>query len=527
MKNDPRRFAFLGLVLSGLSVITLIAVLVVRGLVSAGLYQPANAIVFDRAIWICLGVFVLGLAVTAFVDPERTRKFLVGRQVRYGSNAVIMLVAFLGILFFINLLAYQNPKSWDLTENQNNTLAPETIAMLKALPGPVNARAYFSTRANPGQAQKLLENFKQFGNGKFNFEFIDPETNPIAAQQDGIDRDGTIVINLANQKELVSYTDEESLDVAIIKLINPEKRVVYFVTGHGEADTSQAGDTSYSLVRTALENKNYTVTTLNLGSSGKVPQDANVVIIAGPQTPLTTDEAKSVQDYLDQGGSVIVMENPRSLTKFGNSPDPLAGLLNTWGIKQQNDIVYDPNATPPLNVYADPLNYGQHAITNNLRGVNSRFFTTQSLLISAKIQGIKLTPLAQTYNNAWGETNYESIKNNQVQYDPTSDIPGPLILAVAAENPSTKGRLVAFGDSEFAVDALYKLGNGDILLNAVDWATQQEKLISLTPKNNITRTYTPPGSFGLIGMTLISLCGLPLLIIAGGLSTWFSRRKKG
>ena len=527
MNTNPRRFTLMGLALSGLAAITLVVILLIKGLITAGLYQPANSIVFDRAIWISVGVFILGLALTAFIDPKQTRKFLLGRQVQNGSNAVIMFLAFLGIIFFLNLLAFQNPKSWDVTENQKNTLAPETILMLNSLPQPISARAYYSTRIDPGQAQKLMDNFKQYGNGKFTFEFIDPETNPVMAKQDGIDRDGTIVLNMADHKEIVSFADEESLDVAIIKLINPEKRIVYFLTGHGETDIEQVSDATYSLVRTSLENKNYTVKTLNLGSSEQVPQDANVIIVAGPQTPLSINEAKAIQKYLNDGGAAIVMENPRSLTKFADTPDPLAALLGTWGVSFQNVIVYDPNAVPPLNVYADPLNYGNHPITNNLRGVNSRFFTTQAIFLAQQTPGIILTSLAQTYGNSWGETNFASIENSQVSFDPQKDIPGPLILAASAENTTTKGRLVVFGDSEFAVNGLYKLGNGDILLNSVDWASRQEKLISLTPKNNTVRTYSPPGSFGLIGMTLISLCLLPLLIIAGGLSTWFSRRKKG
>ncbi|MEI7849444.1 MAG: hypothetical protein WCK35_26840, partial [Chloroflexota bacterium] len=181
----------------------------------------------------------------------------------------------------------------------------------------------------------------------------------------------------------------------------------------------------------------------------------------------------------------------------------------------------------PLLVYADPLNYGQHTITNTLRGVNSRFFTSQSLVLNNTTADITLTPLAQTYPEAWGETNFASIENNQVANDIATDIPGPLVLSVAGENASTKGRLVVFGDSEFAANALYKVGNGEILLNSIDWAAQQEKLISLTPKNNPDRTYTPPGSLGLIAIILVSLCALPLLIIAGGITTWYARRKRG
>lgn len=527
MKTDPRRFALLGLALSALAVLAFVVTLVIRGLASTGIFQPPDPLLLDHVIWISLSVFVLGLAVTALLDPERTRKFLLGRQVQYGSNAIIMLAAFLGILFFLNFLAFQNPKSWDLTESQKNTLASETISLLKALPQPVSARAYYTTRTDPSQARKLLENFKQNSAGKFTYAFIDPETNPVAAQQDGVDRDGTIALLMADRKELVSLADEQGLDVAVVRLINPEKSLVYFVTGHGEADTEQAGDSSYSLVKTALENKNYTVKSLNLGSESKVPQDAKAVVIPGPQTPLSAAEVKTLQTYLDQGGALVVMEDPRALTKFGTTPDPLADLLSAWGITQQNDILYDPNANPPLLVYADPLNYGQHPITDKLRGVNSRFFTAQSLVLGAPPQGITLTTLAQTYKEAWGETDVASIESNQVSFDPTKDLPGPLVLAVAAENPATKSRLVVFGDSEFAADALYKLGNGDILLNSIDWATQQEKLISLTPKNNTARTYSPPGTTGLVGLILVSLCVIPLLVIAGGLTTWYSRRKRG
>ena len=527
MKNDPRRYAFMGIVLSALAVVAFVIITVVRGLATAGVVQLPDLEVTTRSMWICLGVFILGLALTAFLDPERTRKFLTGRQAQYGTNAFIMLAAFLGILFFLNILAYQNPKSWDLTESQNNTLAPETVSMLASLPQPVTVRAYYSVRTDPTEARKLLDNFKQLSAGKFTYSMIDPEGNPVAAQQDGVNRDATVVLAMGDHKEQVNLPDEQSVDAAIIRLINPQKRVVYFMIGHGEADIEQADDASYSLVKTALQNKNYTVNTLNLGNTGKVPADANVVVIPGPQTPISVDEARSLQAYLDQGGAVIAMQNPRALTKMNTAPDPLADLIAAWGISEQNDILYDPNANPPLLVYGDPLNYGQHPITERMRGLNSRFFTAQSLLLGTAPQGISLTPLAQTYSNAWGETDFASIQNNQVAFDPTKDLPGPLVIAAAAENSLTKGRLVVFGDSEFVSNAIYKLGYGDMFVNAVDWSTQQENLISLTPKNNAARSYNPPGTLGLIGIILVSICILPLLIIGGGLATWFSRRKRG
>jgi len=349
----------------------------------------------------------------------------------------------------------------------------------------------------------------------------------VAAQQDGISRDGTVILQMANNKQEVTSLDEEGLASAIIKITNPQKLAVYFTTGHGEADIEQSGDTSYTLVKRTLENKNYTVKTLNVGSTGNVPADAKAIVIPGPQHPLTSDEVKSLEAYLDKGGALIILEDPAPLTKFGSAPDTLTDLLGMWSITFENDVLVDPSANPPLLVYADPLNYGQHPITAKMRGINSRFFTAQSLKLGTAPQGITLTPLAQTYSNAWGETDLASIQNNQITFDPTKDIPGPLVLGAAAENMITKGRLVVFGDSEFAADALYQRGNGDILINAIDWATQQESLINLTPKNNTLRTFNPPGTLGLVGSILTSICLIPLLIIAGGVVAWFSRRKRG
>lgn len=530
MKTNPRRFSLLGLVLSALAMLTFVSLLLVRGLASAGIFQPPDPQLLERAIWISLSIGALGLALTAFLDPDGTRRFLVGRQVQYGSNAVIMLLAFLGILLFINLLAYQNPLTWDVTESQKNTLAPETINLLKSLPQQITARAYYTNNTDSTQVRKLLENFKQHANGKFNFEFINPDSNPLSAQQDGIDRDGTTVLQLgsAQRTERVSQADEEGLAITMVKLINPEKRVVYFITGHGEADTEQVADTSYSLIKRALENKNYTVKPLNLGSEGKVPTDANTIVVAGPTTPVPAEEVQLLLTYLDKGGALVVMEEPAALTKYGNAPDPLAKLLADWGITLQNDIIYDPNVSSPRLVYADPLNYAQHPITEKLRGINSVFYETQSLLPAAvPPKGISLTPLANTYDYAWGETDMASIQTGQVSYDASKDLPGPLVLAMAAENASTHARLVIFGSAKFAENALYQRGNGDILLNAIDWSTQQEKLISLSPKNNTLRTYNPPGNLGLIAMILTSICVIPLLIIAGGVTAWVSRRKRG
>jgi ABC-type uncharacterized transport system involved in gliding motility auxiliary subunit len=162
-----------------------------------------------------------------------------------------------------------------------------------------------------------------------------------------------------------------------------------------------------------------------------------------------------------------------------------------------------------------------------LLGYYSAFPTTRSLSTLPTPETIILTPLAYTGSNAWGETNFESLNDNSAQFDEGVDTSSPLILAIAAEDWTRNARLVIFGDSELAADAIYEQGNGDIVINAIDWVAEQDEQISLTPKETIERQYRQPGTLGLIAMLLGALCILPLIIAGAGISTWIARRRQG
>ena len=111
MNSNWRRFAPLGLVLS-----------LVAAIAAIGFYLVQNK--FDLYVQVSLGLVVIGLALYAFLDPDRVRQFLTGRQARYGSNALVLSLAFVGIVVMVNYLVYQNSKRWDLTEDKQYTLAP-------------------------------------------------------------------------------------------------------------------------------------------------------------------------------------------------------------------------------------------------------------------------------------------------------------------------------------------------------------------------------------------------------------------
>jgi ABC-type uncharacterized transport system involved in gliding motility auxiliary subunit len=204
-------------------------------------------------------------------------------------------------------------------------------------------------------------------------------------------------------------------------------------------------------------------------------------------------------------------------------------LQQDWGITLNNDIVIDLNSpqqpTTAVAAYYDAA----HPITVNMNNLVSFYPFTRSFTLANAAEGPTLTPLVQTNDRSWGETDFEGLTQGgtEVTMDST-ELRGPLTLAVAGEDSTTTGRVVVFATSNFAVDQIFDAyGNGDMFVNSVDWAAEQEDLANITPKTPTQRTFNIPGQFQWIAILLGSVFVIPGLVVLAGVSTWLSRRRKG
>ncbi len=528
-KKTPARYAVIGLIVAGFGCLATGLLALVQGSVALKLFTPAKPETIPQAIAVSAAVLVLGLAIYGILNPDGVRRFFSGRQAHYGSNALVMTLAFLGILLVINLLVYQNPKSWDFTEDKQHTLAPQTIQALSALPEKVTAIGFFTTQTPSDTAKQLLTNYKSNSKGKFDYRFVDPNSNPLLARQYGITGDGKIVLTMGKSAETAASASETDIDQALIRLISPQQRVVYFLTGHGEPDINGTDTTALSRARSTLESKNYTVKTLNLAAENKIPADAKAIIEAGPANPLLDQEVALLKAYMDKGGSLIVMEDPTPFTKFGTSPDPLAAYLKTdWGISLDNDVVIDLTSQQALNAisasYSSTAPITQHTTTVTIMP-ESRSLTIDKTLPA----NVTDTALIITSQNSWGQTDFAFLQSNQLPpFDQSKDIGGPLTLAASGQNTVTNSHLVVFGNSIFATDKGFDAyANGDIFVNSVDWVAQQGNLINITPHTPITRTFNAPPQVMFIIILLSSVIVIPGLVVAAGFSTWLARRRQG
>lgn len=522
-----RNYSIVALIFALLACIAAFILGIMRGLLSMQVFTGLQAVDLNRYLIVSAGLILLGIAAYAIMEPDRVRRFLTGRQARYGSNALVMSIAFLGILIVGNILAYQNPVPIaDLTEDKANTLSPEMKNALETLPEKVTATGFFTQGTE--SAEKLLANIKANSNGKFDYTFVNPDRDPQTAKDAGITGDGKIQLKMGDRTEIVAFASETEILKGMLRLLNPGNHVVYFLTGHGERDTEQPGDAAMTRAKATLENKNYTTKTLNLLSENQIPDDASLIVIAGPVKPVSEGEVNLLKDYLAKGGSLMVMEDPTALTDFGDQSDPLADMLaKDWGITYDNDVVIDLNSPQPTTAAAAYYDT-QHAVTVNMNNLVAFFPFTRSLKMSEAVEGVTLTPLVQTNERSWGETDFESLKSGgQVGLDP-GEASGPLTLAIAGENSTTGGRVVAFGTSNFAVDQIFDAyGNGDMFVNSVDWAAEQEDLANITPKTPTERTFNIPGQFQWIVILLGSVFIIPGLVVVAGISSWLARRRQG
>jgi ABC-type uncharacterized transport system involved in gliding motility auxiliary subunit len=517
MKPEWRRFAPVGLILALLA-----------ALFSAGLYIVQRE--WNLALQISLAFIPLGLAIFVILDPDRVRRALTGRQARYGSNALILIIAFVTIVVVLNYLIIQNSQRWDLTEDQEFTLSTETLQTLESLPEPVVAQAFFTQMRSPEQAQGLLDQYKFNGNDMFDFQFIDPDAEPVMAEAAGITRDGSVVLVMGDDKQIVENVNEQELTGALVRLINPEEHVVYFLTGHGEYDPNGTGEKSYSQIARFLESKNYSVKTINLLSENQIPEDAALVVIAGPQKPVSQGEIELLEQFSQNGGGLIIMQEPLPVTDFGDQPDPMVDYLaENWGIVLLENIVIDTTSQQPFAPYA--AQYGNHAITRPIASVTSQYPTVRSVNVGNVGGEVSLVELVLTSDQSWAETDLAGLAEGQAEISFTegADQLGPISLAVTGERMATSsGRLAVFGDSDFVSnDYLLSYANIDVFVNTVDWVAGEEELISLTPKQTTQRTVLPPQTYVLNFIFLGTVIVLPGLALVAGIVVWVQRRRRG
>jgi ABC-type uncharacterized transport system involved in gliding motility auxiliary subunit len=376
-------------------------------------------------------------------------------------------------------------------------------------------------------------------------EYVDPDRQPARAKEYQVQSYGTVIAEYQKRIERTTSDAEQDITNAIIKAVEGQQKRVYFVQGHGEKETSSSDERSgYNAIAAALGRDNFSVEKLVLAQQRDVPDDASVLVIAGPRVDYLQPEVEMLRRYLSKGGKALFMIDPPDRS---DSPPltNLEGLIRDWGIELGHDVVLDP-VGQALGMGADApvaAAFPAHPITERFN-VLTAFPLTQSVTpIVGGPNGRYAQPVVETSPQSFTKKDMSVLRQGgQVALDESKgDKKGPITIAAAVsvptsettptppgakpdENKKPESRVVVFGDSDFVTNGVLGVpGNRDLFMNTVNWLAQQENLIAIRPREPEDRriALTPAQNrWALIQSLLL----VPGLVLIAGLVTWWRRR---
>ena len=462
---------------------------------------------------------------------------MTSRQVRQFAVVSSSVLVVLLVLIAINYLANRRNKRWDLSANAIYSLSEQSQKIVSGLDKPLKILV-FGRADTLGSYRDRLSQYEG-ASRQVSVEYVDGDLDPVRSKQFEVQAYPTLVLQYNDKTEKVQSVDEREITSAVIRVMSGAQRKAYFVQGHGERNPTEESPTSYRGVANFLKGDNITVETLVLSQKKDVPDDATVIVIAGPTADLLPEELDQVKRYLDKGGKLLLMLDP----PLGQRVQPLTGLINLatdWGVQVGNDVVIDISGRtqqPEIVVAAPP--YPKQPITESF-ALATMFPVARSVTPAMPApEGKTVQPLVESATQAWSETDLAGLlagKSPEVQSD-QGDKTGPIPIAVAVNTPAPptdakpddpkappQTRIVVFGDSDFASDRFAgSIGNVDLFLNTINWLTAQENLISIRPKEpGNSRLTMTPGEVTMVKWGVVAI--IPSLVLLAGVMVWAQRR---
>ncbi|MDH4215736.1 MAG: GldG family protein [Gallionella sp.] len=473
------------------------------------------------------------------------REFITKRSTKYAFNTAVMSLVFLAIIGLIAGMSIKYKVRVDLTKDSRYTLSSHTIKILKSLKENVEAVGFYRSDERTRQAMSDLLSEYSYHSPKFSFRFVDPDRDPIETAKYGITSYRTTVLKYGDKQEIIGTESENKLTNSLLKLISKDIKVFYFVSGHGEKRIDSQEENGYSFVKEAIERENHQVRDLLLVNAEKVPEDAAVLVVSGPETDYLPAELDKITAFVKKGGRVLFMVDPSGgLAK-------LTSYLSGYGFELSNDLIFDKMSQVSGSSIAIPVvvQYDKnHPVT--------REFDQFTFFPFARSVHIKEEPakgsfdIAKTSDKSWSVTSdIKKLTKEDEEFNADKHKRGPIsVVAVTAvevnlgenkakeskvgdikaveEQSSLKswGKILVVGDSDFASNKFLKAGNKDFLLNMLNWLAEENVLISVRKKEP---GLTPLLLTAVQGKLVfwLSVVIVPSLLLVAGLGVTARRRR--
>jgi len=440
-------------------------------------------------------------------------------------NVWVSVAVMLGLLVAVNLISHKHFKRFDFTKARRHSLSEQSRKVARELKKDTSILVFTKDR---GAADKGLLDQYRAESPRIRYEFVDPDRQPLKAKQYGVSSFGTTVVVVSGDTTEKAYRfDEKEITSALLRAAMPGTKKVVFTKGHGEKDPDAYDGSGVNVLKRALEEERYTVSSVSLATE-KIPDDCDVLVIAGPKYDFLPQEIAVLRDYLNNGGRLLLLLDPGAL------PNLVAFCRDAAGIEVGANFVVDPASRlmdagiPTIDDYED------HEITKDLKNVITVMSFVRSVEpASSPPSGVTVHGLMRTSSRSFLMPGSKPPASGRVRLEGKQTRAVTVACASEVDVTSTdtsaaverKGRVVVFGDSDFAGDRLiaYGGGNGDLVLNSVGWLADRLVLVSVRSKEQDSQPLVLTGRQGRIVM-LVGLAGIPLGIMTLGVGVLLRRR---
>ncbi|MDO5547474.1 MAG: GldG family protein [Eubacteriales bacterium] len=471
---------------------------------------------------------------------KRTKRFLLS------SGSVALAVA---VIVLLNLICTNlNDRfdlNLDLTASKMYSISQESYEVMDGLTDEVTITVLLSkddleSSSYGSYIQTLMEKYAEYSD-KITLDYIDPYQNPSAVDSfsalSSSVAEGSIIVQCGDQSRVLNLIDfydtdadstsgysyvsafrgESTLTSALLTVTSADTPHAYVLQGHNESISTSFSD--------LLESSGYSVDTLTLAEED-IPDDASLLILSLPQKDYTEDEVNLLDDYVKNGGDLLVFDGTESPTDL----DVLYSYLKEWGITVEPQMVLDSeyNINDARYLLAE---LGDSSVNDSLEAISDQVIVTPD----AKPLTVELADSVsdRTVESLLSsrETAYARAIDEDTTYDSYSkqdgDTDGPFALAALAEYTGNEenGQILVCSSALMMTDQLMQsssLLNSDFLSNTISSMQPTVDLISIDSKSMSAEPLTLSTTATYV--VFLILLFLPLFLFGYGIAVFFHRR---
>ena len=478
-------------------------------------------------------------------DPKKLVGTISKKHIKNGSYSMAMAAIFIVIVVVINMIVGAVPSKYsqlDVSSSKLYTIGDETKKVLKALDKDVTIYQIAQSGSEDDTISNLLKRYEDESK-HIKVEVKDPVVNPKFASEYTTDdlSSNSLIVVCGDRNKVINYNDMYSTSVdyntwqqtttgfdgegqitsAIGYVTSEDLPIMYTLSGHGEKDLD-------SNFKEDIQKANIDIKELNLLTEGKVPDDADCLIIVSPTSDISEEEKTEILDYLEAGGKAMIFSDytQDDLPNFD-------AVLENYGVKRAEGIVFE----------GDNQHYGMQMPYYLVPTVNSTDASSETVsggyyVLVPYAQGIKkmddvrdtvtINSILTTSDQAYSKTDL----NSDTLEKEDGDEAGPFDLGVSITetlDDDKETQIVYYSTSnlmESQVNQMVSGGNEKLIIESLKWMTDTEDSATVSiPSKSLSVSNLTLTDYDAAFWKICTIGLIPGFFLVVGFAVWMKRRK--